>query len=357
MTAFNRLPDGAAPHAPMVSVVMAAYNAEAFVAEAIESVLGQTLADLEFLIVDDASTDGTPAIVARYARADRRIRVFRLARNRGTAQARNAALAHARAPFIAICDDDDIQLPQRLACQVEWLQAHPRCMMVGGQVRPFGDPDGMPMAWLPGDTLARAHVLFQALHVDSVNLFRRELVLVHGLRYPGGAVWEDWVFQAQGLRAGEAHVLPETLLAYRRHAAQQTSPARLMASAARTRATMRRVLEVAGVHVTPAELELHHAISPSPFGLVPDRDFLLRHRDRIEAEAEAWLARLGTRVERAGWTRGAAFWRMAEMISSHLRQQVGAVRKGGRFEMVCAEGPGRAGALGASSQRGPGPCG
>ncbi|HMA10603.1 MAG TPA: glycosyltransferase [Steroidobacteraceae bacterium] len=326
MIVFGSPLNGGARQAPAVSVVMAVYNAEDFLAEAIESVLGQTLTDFELLLVDDASTDGSPVIVERYARADRRIRAFRLARNGGTAHARNAALAHARAPLVAICDDDDRQRPQRLALQAAWLDAPPRCVMVGGRVRPFGDADAAALAWLPGDdALARPHVLFQALYVDSASLFRRDLARVHGLRYPSGPVWEDWVFQALALRVGEIHVLPETLLDYRRHAAQQTSPARLMASGRRTRASMQRVLEIAGVTCTRAELELHHAISPSPFGVVPDRDYLLRHGDRLDADAGAWLARLGRQAVRAGWTEEAAYRQVAEAIRRHLRQGLAAM--------------------------------
>lgn len=313
-------PLGAATrHVPTVSVMMAAYNAQAFLAEAIESVLDQTLRDFELLVVDDASTDATSAISGRYARLDRRIRTLRLARNGGTGWARNAGLAHARAPFVAICDDDDRQMPGRLAAQVAYLESHPQHVMVGCKIRPFGDvAAGLPLAWLPGgDTLARPHVLFQALYVDSANLFRRDLASVHCLRYPSGPAWEDWVFQAQALRIGDIHVLPEVLLEYRRHAAQQTSPARLRASGPRTRATMLRVLEIAAVTCSRAELELHHAISPSPFGLASDPDYLLRHRDTLETDAEAWLGRLGRHAVRAGWTTQEAF---AEVSAQILRR-------------------------------------
>jgi hypothetical protein len=74
------------------------------------------------------------------------------------------------------------------------------------------------------------------------------------------------------------------------------------------------------------ELELHHAISPSPFGLVPDRDFLLRHRDTLEADAEAWLGRLGRQAVRAGWTDEVAYRLVAETIRRHLRQGLAAMR-------------------------------
>ena len=300
---------------------MAAWNAQAFLGEAIESVLAQTLADFELLLVDDASTDATPDIIESYARRDRRIRALRLPRNAGTANAKNAALAQARAPFVAICDDDDRPRPGRLAAQVAWLEAHPACVMVGGRVRPFGEADGTTLAWLPGDgDLARPHVLFQALYIDSVNLFRRELASVHGLGYPAGRLWDDWVFQALALRHGEIDVLPQVLLDYRRHAAQQTSPERLLASGPRTRATFSRVLEIAGVKCSDAELELHHAISPSPFGLASDRDYLLCHRDGIERETRAWLGRLGRQAVASGWTSEAAYARVAGHVLARLRQ-------------------------------------
>lgn len=326
MTAFERSPHVGARHAPTVSVVMAAYNAEAFVAEAIESVLGQTLADLELIIVDDASTDRTPAIVARYVRRDPRVRAIRLARNVGTARAKNAALQHARAPFVAVCDDDDVQLPERLASQVAYLEAHPRHVMVGCRVQPFGDVTAAPPAWLPGDdALARPRVLFQALYIDSANLFRRDLAWVHGLRYPHGLLWDDWVFQALALQFGEVHVLPRTLLNYRRHAAQQTSPDRLLRSAPRTLATLRRVFAIAGVACSRAELEFHHAIAPNPFGVLPDRDCLRHHGEMLPAAARAWVERLGRRAVQAGWTTDAAFAAVAQDVLCRLPAMLRAV--------------------------------
>ncbi|MGE5320848.1 MAG: glycosyltransferase family 2 protein [Hyphomicrobiaceae bacterium] len=315
---------------PTVSVVMAAYNAQAYLAEALESVLGQTLRDFELLVVDDASTDGTPALIERYASRDHRIRVFRLPRNAGTAHAKNVALQHARAPYVAICDDDDRQLPERLTSQVAYLEANPQHVMVGCQVRPFGDvDDAAPIAWLRGDdTLARAHVLFQALYIDSANLFRRELARAHGLAYPAGLLWDDWVFQALALQFGAIHVLPDVLLDYRRHAAQQTSPQRLLASGSRTRATLQRVLDVAGVVCSRAELELHYAISPSPFGLLPERDYLLRHGDSLAAKAGAWTERLGRQAVQSGWTDAAAFAAMAAPILRQLPQLLAAAEAG-----------------------------
>ena len=109
------------PEKPLVSVVMPVFNGEDFVEEAIASILAQTLFDFEFIIVDDASTDGTPEILAKIR--DPRVSVIRNSENLESAASLNRAIDMAAGKFIAIMNADDICLPQRLALQVEFLQA------------------------------------------------------------------------------------------------------------------------------------------------------------------------------------------------------------------------------------------
>ncbi len=103
---------------------MAAWNAERFICEAIESVIAQSVEDWELIIIDDGSTDGTQEIVADYERRDRRIRVLTSTRNRGLAIARNVGLRHARGDLIAFIDSDDIWHPEKTALQVASMQQH-----------------------------------------------------------------------------------------------------------------------------------------------------------------------------------------------------------------------------------------
>lgn len=107
---------------PLVSIIMPAYNAEQFIAQAIESVQAQTLTEWELIVSDDASTDATLAIVRRIAEQDARIVVLEPAGNHGPAHARNRAIEHAAGRYIAFLDSDDLWKPGKLETQVGFMQ-------------------------------------------------------------------------------------------------------------------------------------------------------------------------------------------------------------------------------------------
>ncbi len=118
---------------PAVTVIMTVYNGEIYLAEAIESVLTQTLSDFEFTIVDDGSDDDTPAILAE-AEQDPRVRVIRVGRI-GRARALNVAWKNGSAPYVANLDADDRAEPQRLELQLEYLRSHPEIGLLGTAAR------------------------------------------------------------------------------------------------------------------------------------------------------------------------------------------------------------------------------
>jgi glycosyltransferase involved in cell wall biosynthesis len=129
---------------PAVSIIVPAYNVAPYVGPALDSVLGQTFADFEALVIDDGSTDQTPAIIRQYAERDSRIRVFRQP-NGGISSARNHGLRNASAPLIALLDSDDMWLPEFLATQVEDLGKHPEVDIVTGNAWFLGSHrDGQP---------------------------------------------------------------------------------------------------------------------------------------------------------------------------------------------------------------------
>jgi GT2 family glycosyltransferase len=116
-----------------VSVLMPVLNEERYLAAAIESVLGQTFADFEFLALDDGSTDATPDILREYGRRDRRMRIISRG-NRGLVASLNELLGHAQGRFVARMDADDISLKHRFSHQVRFLDEHMDVVCLGGDV-------------------------------------------------------------------------------------------------------------------------------------------------------------------------------------------------------------------------------
>jgi len=138
---------------PEVSVVMANYNGERYVAAAIDSVRAQTLAGWELLLVDDGSQDRSVAEALRAAGDDNRIRIFCQRANGGPAAARNRALAEARGKWIAIFDSDDLMKRERLAALLARAEAD-GAEIVADNILTFSEQDCMASPFLPA-TFAR----------------------------------------------------------------------------------------------------------------------------------------------------------------------------------------------------------
>jgi glycosyltransferase involved in cell wall biosynthesis len=108
---------------------MSAFNAEAFLREAVDSILAQTFHDFELIVIDDGSADRTLELLAEYS--DPRIQVIHSESNLGAGAARNRGLHLARGKYIAVQDADDTSVPDRLAQQVAYLEAHPDVGLIG----------------------------------------------------------------------------------------------------------------------------------------------------------------------------------------------------------------------------------
>lgn len=121
--------NGRSRKTPRVSVVMAVFNGEKYLSEAVDSILKQSFTDFEFIIINDGSTDNTKDILGKYH--DERIVVIHFKKNMGIAKARNYGLEIAKGKDIAVMDSDDISLPNRLEMQVNFLDNHPDIGVVG----------------------------------------------------------------------------------------------------------------------------------------------------------------------------------------------------------------------------------
>jgi len=121
---------------PRVTVLMPVFNAESYLAEAIESILGQTYTDMEILIIDDGSTDHSASIIASYR--DPRIRVVQNDKNMTLVPTLNLGLDLANGYYIARMDADDVALPNRIEAQVRFLDAHPEIVVCGTGMKVIG---------------------------------------------------------------------------------------------------------------------------------------------------------------------------------------------------------------------------
>lgn len=114
-----------------ISVIMAVYNSEKYLAKAIESILNQTFKDFEFIIINDSSTDNSLNIIKEYQKKDKRIRLMNNKKNIGLTKSLNKGLKIVKSKYIARIDADDISLPRRLEKQYKYLEGNPDIFLLG----------------------------------------------------------------------------------------------------------------------------------------------------------------------------------------------------------------------------------
>ena len=211
----------------MISVVMAVYNAHKYLRPCIESVLGQSYPDFEFVIVDDGSTDGSDQIVEQFASQDPRIRLFKQP-NRGVSAARNLAVSHSRFELLATMDADDVMLPGRLQRQLEFMQQHPEAS-VGCSYAQLIDRNGKVIGSSHtvvdvhrGREKRDPHLFLEIVHPSTI-IRKQALLEVGGYsdRFHVAVDRELW-----GRLVTSGHliaVMPETLIQYRLHQSSVTA--------------------------------------------------------------------------------------------------------------------------------------
>ena len=206
---------------PRVSVIMAAYNAEKYLREAVDSILSQTLADFELIVVDDASTDGTRAILASYS--DPRIRVLHNPSNAGQSVSRNRALAAARGKYIAVLDADDLAVSTRLERQAEWLDSRPDFGLLAGCAVTIDEQGNEQERWgCPLlDLEIKWELMFRNVFFHSSVMMRKSTLDDAGAYSNEDCIRrafvEDYELLSRVSRCTKAAVLPEVLAKYRVH--------------------------------------------------------------------------------------------------------------------------------------------
>jgi len=244
---------------------MPVYNASAYVAEALQSVLDQTYRNIELLVIDDGSTDNTRAVVQRFD--DPRVVIAENPQNVGLVATLNKGLALSRGAFIARMDADDISEPDRLAKQLNFLKSHPEVDIVGGAIQYFGDIKRPYTLIFPTEHEdIRVALLFYCPLAHPALMFRRSLLRRNLLRYSDEFRHaEDYYLWSELLQHVRAANLADVLLRYRLHPKQvrsEHSTPQYEVSVKVRKILLRR----AGVDWTDADIELHESIVSGRFG-------------------------------------------------------------------------------------------
>lgn len=285
--------------APRVSVFIPAWNRERWVVPAVESVLAQSFADFECIVLDDGSTDGTVAAVT--AIDDPRVRLERNEKNLGIPRTRNRGIDLARGEYLALLDSDDLSLPTRLAAQVAFLDAHPDVAAVGAWARAMR-ADGRPERRVhrcPESHRGLAFSLcFRCAPRQSTMMIRRELLAA--ARYDEQCeVSQDLELFGRLARDHEIRALPVPLVLFRHHPDRVTEQAHPEREGIRRRIFETRLRE-AGLDPSSEDLDRHLRLTGRTSGRSESLD------PGFVAWAGAWLEDLAERFsngagrERAG---------------------------------------------------------
>ena len=204
---------------PLISIIMPVYNVEKYVGRAIQSMLDQTLADFEFLIVDDGTPDNSGAICDEYAAKDNRLTVIHK-ENGGAPSARNVAIDQAKGKYLYFLDSDDWAEPTMLADMVELAERHEAQLVITGYyIDTYYDGDAhvtqmnsCPDAVYTTKEAFRQHScpLFDRnlLYTPWNKLFLNSYIQEHDLRFPT-TFWDDFPFNLSVIRDVERVVVSE----------------------------------------------------------------------------------------------------------------------------------------------------
>lgn len=204
-----------------VSVIMPVYNGTQFVAKAIESILGQSLRELELIVIDDCSLDDTFCIVNGFK--DSRLRVYKNAYNMGNYKSRNIGNELARGKYIAVMDADDVSIADRLLIQYDYLEQHPEIGLVGSFAE-YIDERGTIMGVLQKPIAyndIKLALLLDNCFIHSSMMYRKRLVKRYHILYDENLRYSaDYRFAVQCSRKFKICNIDQILIYYRKHADQ-----------------------------------------------------------------------------------------------------------------------------------------
>jgi glycosyltransferase involved in cell wall biosynthesis len=273
---------------PVISVLTTVFNAGRFFEPSIRSILNQTFRNFEFLIVDDASTDGSAEVAEEWARKDPRVRVIRNAENKGQTACLNQGLQLARGRWIARQDADDLAHPLRLAEQHRFLTIQPGVVLLGTNGRIIDEQDrltGLLDAPLSQQAITWTSPFLNPFMHTSV-MFRADVIRDQFGGYNEAyRIAQDYELWTRVIAAHQSANLPQRLVCYRHLGTSLSKAGREAAFAEASRVSAREARRVFGRSLNGGEAELIAAFRE---GLGPDnRNAFWRLYDELLSQQDA----------------------------------------------------------------------
>jgi hypothetical protein len=299
---------------------MAVHNGLPYLEEAVRSVLDQSFQDYEFIIVDDASTDESPALIDGFS--DKRIKLLANPKQLGLSRSLNKGIGDSSGKYIGRMDHDDVSLSTRLMEQVAFLEANPDVDLIGTWAKTIGRTPEQIWRYPTKDEDIRSEFVFNSCLVHSSVMWRRTTFEKYGLSYDAGTVraqdYELWTRAKRQIRFAN---IPKPLLRYRVHPSGVGSMFGGEQQATADKVREREIAQL-GIESTAGELTLHHALSRWEFprtleGLMALEAWLLKLYEGNRASKAYPVAALGRALERrwraacrANARMGMAAWRI-----------------------------------------------
>jgi glycosyltransferase involved in cell wall biosynthesis len=209
---------------PKVSVIIPIYNVEKYIAGCLDSIVGQTLRDIEIVLVDDLGTDGSMKIAAQYAAKDKRLKIIRREKNGGLAAARNTGIRNSSAPLIMFLDSDDFYMPTMCEKMLNGIEKSGADIAVCGT----------NIIYETNKHMAKSDKKYYKIKFDGLRqmndevirntdasawnkIYRRDILEKYVIEFPEGLLYEDaYFFNACACWAKDIFFIPEQLYCYRR---------------------------------------------------------------------------------------------------------------------------------------------
>lgn len=270
---------------PKISAVMALYNTPyKYLSKTVESILQQTFADFELIVVDDASSQDYKNFFESLN--DKRIKYIKLDKNKGPGHARNVGTKMAQGEYIAIVDSDDVYFQTRFEKQIAFFEKHPDYSLISGGYRFSNQKEDSPVS--EEDIDLKTLLLFNSPLANPLIMFKKDVFIEKNLFYPESFnVVEDYELWINAMFAGiKMANVPDSLMIYTRRK-NQLSKGNIKERDILLKKSYKRLFDHYGIETSEKEINLHYNIAFDKLGAIESENAISAWFDKIIKQNKA----------------------------------------------------------------------